>query len=113
MKILVCGGRDYDDYASVEKALNHCLKNFKKISIIEGGAKGADSLARKWAIAHAVEVTTINAKWGEFGKRAGIIRNIEMLEMNPDFVIAFPGGKGTAHMTSIAEKAGKYVWRPY
>jgi UDP-N-acetylmuramoylalanine-D-glutamate ligase len=49
------------------------------------------------------------AKWDLHGKSAGPIRNQQMLDTGVDLVIAFPGGKGTAHMVSIAKKAGVKV----
>ena len=46
------------------------------------------------------------ADWAKHGKAAGPIRNAEMLtEFLPDYIVAFPGGKGTADMLRKAEKA--------
>ena len=45
---------------------------------------------------------------------AGPKRNQQMLdEAKPDMVVAFPGGKGTAHMRQIAKAAGVPVWQPF
>ena len=45
-------------------------------------------------------------EWAKFGKRAGPMRNARMLaEFNPELVIAFPGGRGTADMIARAKKA--------
>jgi len=47
------------------------------------------------------------AEWDKFGRRAGPLRNEQMLrEGKPDVVVAFPGGRGTAHMVRIAKEAG-------
>lgn len=47
------------------------------------------------------------AKWKMYGRSAGAIRNAVMLsEFQPDIVVAFPGGRGTAHMVRIARAAG-------
>ena len=89
MRVLVCGGRDYDDYETV------CLtlKQFDIDTIIEGGSKGADSLGNRYAVEENIDVVTFPADWKQFGKRAGFIRNSQMLkEGEPDMVIAFPGG---------------------
>ncbi len=51
------------------------------------------------------------ANWDEYPRRAGIIRNREMLEHKPDAVIAFEGGPGTANMVKIADRAGIAVYR--
>ena len=76
--------------------------------VIQGGAKGADQLAREWGQKkRGVVVDTFPALWNKYPKAAGPIRNQVMLkESNPNGVIAFPGGKGTAHMVKIARKAG-------
>lgn len=74
--------------------------------VVEGEARGADQLAREWAEENNIAVEPHPAKWDELGKAAGAIRNIEMLGTGVDAVIAFPGGRGTAHMVEIAGVAG-------
>ena len=64
--------------------------------IIEGYAKGADTLAGEWALARNIHLLTYPANWRKDGKAAGPIRNVRMLEEgHPDLVLAFPGGRGT------------------
>ena len=76
----------------------------------QGGAKGADELARDWARIRNVWLITYPADWDRHGKAAGPIRNEHMLrEFEPDLVVAFPGGRGTQHMVSIALSAGVRV----
>ena len=105
MRVLVCGGRDYADMDRVREALDGL--DPAPEYLIEGGARGADRLAKGWAHMRGVPVLTYPAKWDEFGKRAGILRNAEMLEHGkPDLVVAFPGGRGTADMVQRAERAG-------
>jgi len=104
MKILVCGGRDFNDYKLVSEALNPYIH--EGLVIVHGAAKGADSLAMKWAMDNATH-EAYPADWTKYGKRAGYIRNVQMLnEGKPDLVIAFPGGKGTAMMIKLSESAG-------
>ncbi len=101
--------------------------------LIEGGAKGADAVAAWWATcspfhSHAKlpEDPTdysaypddppfvhlkFRAKWGEYGKAAGAIRNQQMLdEGKPDLVLAFShdlaNSKGTKDMVNRARKNG-------
>lgn len=106
MRILVCGGRDYDDWKTLYAALDALEK---PCALIEGGARGADRLAREWAAANRVPVLTFNAEWETYGRAAGPIRNQRMLmEGKPDIVIAFPGGAGTANMIRQARAAGIY-----
>jgi hypothetical protein len=71
--------------------------------LIEGGARGADRLAREWAKAHGVTVETYEAEWQRYGRGAGPIRNDTMIrDGDPDLVVAFPGGSGTADMVRRA-----------
>ncbi len=105
MKVLVCGGRDYDDYAKVRDVLSQLFP--WPTQIIEGGADGADNLAKIWARGQGISVHTFKAQWDKYGKAAGMIRNKEMLdEGKPDRVVAFPGGRGTSDMVSRAIEAG-------
>jgi hypothetical protein len=102
-KVLVCGGKNYDNIPYLCGFLD-CFHAQVGISlIIEGGATGADFHARCWAKMHNVQSETVKADWGKHGKAAGPIRNQEMLERwTPDVVIAFPGGRGTADMITRA-----------
>jgi hypothetical protein len=79
--------------------------------IIHGGAKGADLFAGKWATMNGIKETAVPADWNKHGRAAGPIRNQLMLEMKPDGVVAFPGGRGTADMANRAEKSGIKVMR--
>jgi hypothetical protein len=105
-RVLVCGGRDYGDAAHMAFILDHMVVGL----LIHGGASGADTLAGEWAKAKGVPVEVYPADWERDGKAAGPIRNLEMLSKGrPELVIAFPGGKGTAHMRKIAKAHGVQV----
>lgn len=110
MKVLVCGGRDYADGAAVDMWLGHMHGNRAFSLLIEGGARGADTLARQFAGRSGIPVQTFPADWKKHGKAAGAIRNRQMLaEGAPDLVVAFPGGRGTADMVRQARAAGLSV----
>jgi predicted Rossmann-fold nucleotide-binding protein len=114
MKIIVCGGRDFEDISAVRHALTVAHGKRPITLLIEGGATGADKLAREWAIANDVPHVTVTADWRRYGPAAGPLRNEQMLkDHKPDGVIAFPGGKGTANMVLIAHRAGVKVWEPF
>ncbi len=106
MRVLVCGGRDFNNEDYLLEAL-HILDMRVKISaIIQGGARGADLLARKVAEECNIPMFEFRAQWKQHGKAAGPIRNKRMLEEgNPDMVLAFPGGPGTANMIAQARAA--------
>lgn len=109
--ILVCGGREFNNRAAVFGFLGELDKRCPIGVVIEGGATGADRLARLWAFDNNVHVCTVNALWHKRGKRAGMDRNQAMLMLKPDAVVAFPGGRGTANMVQQALDAGIPVIR--
>lgn len=112
MRVLVTGGRGYTDQAAVDKALDAVHAKRGITLLIEGGARGADRLARSWAIRNKVAVLTVEAEWDRYGKAAGSFRNGVMLhEHKPEGVVAFPGGAGTADMVRRAEAAKVPVWK--
>jgi hypothetical protein len=107
MRILVCGGRDFDDW----KTFCWAMAPFVNCdTIIQGGARGADTMAQEWAGWHERDIEHYHADWDKHGKAAGPIRNKQMLEEgDPDLVVAFPGGAGTRNMVEQARKAGVEV----
>lgn len=104
MRVIVCGGRDYTDARTVRRVV-HALDH-DTVTIVHGGARGADVLAETVAMECGIRVEPHPALWALHGKAAGPIRNREMLDAGADLVLAFPGGRGTAHMVSIARAAG-------
>jgi ABC-type Fe3+-hydroxamate transport system substrate-binding protein len=59
------------------------------------------------------EPTRCRAEWEKYGKRAGPVRNRQMLELKPDGVVAFDtGGPGTRDMITAAQEAGVPVYLP-
>lgn len=107
MKLLVCGGRTYNDKDRLFKELD----SYEGVhEICHGGASGADVLAGAWAISRGIPCRVYPADWKRYGKRAGPLRNEEMLtDFRPDCVVAFPGGRGTLNMIALAHKAGVRV----
>ena len=109
---LVVGSRTFADYSLMERALDHLLKNkvSEGITIVSGGARGADSLAELYAKKRGYDLKVFPADWNTFGKRAGYIRNEVMHEYISKFkergVVAFWDykSKGTAHNFPLAKK---------
>lgn len=109
MRLLVCGGRRYLDCYTVNWFLDDFARRMGITLLIEGGATGADKLARDWATTHGVAVKTFavsQQEWDTLGKKAGPLRNQKMIdEGRPDHCIAFPGGRGTADMVNRCLRA--------
>lgn len=113
MKILVCGGRNYDDVHFLSRTLDGLHKKHTITEVIHGAAKGADSLAADWARYHGIKDNAFQADWDRLGKGAGPARNTQMLkEGKPDMVVAFKGGSGTINMITQAMNADVPVWIP-
>lgn len=119
MRILVCGGRDFEDWGLLSAELHDLIydgdhTDYSKITIISGMARGADMLAVRFAIENNCILRKYPANWASLGKAAGMIRNKQMLkEGKPDIVLAFRGGRGTANMVSLSKKAGVTVKEVY
>lgn len=78
------------------------------ILVITGGAQGADTMADLAAHLLGYKTKIIEAEWNKYGKRAGPVRNIRMLEeFRPHIVLAFhndlESSKGTRHCMKAAE----------
>ena len=105
-RLLVCGGRDYSDYARVL----HFIKSLRPTVVIHGDYRGADKLADRAARSLGIPVEPYPALWADYGPSAGPLRNQEMIdEGKPDVCLAFPGDKGTADMVTRAKAAGLRV----
>ena len=108
MKVLVCGGRYFTGLQAVITLGNALLAIHKETpitEIIHGAARGADTLAEKFGEYFGIPTRAFPADWKKYKNSAGPIRNKQMLvEGNPDVVVAFPGGAGTANMVSQAIK---------
>jgi hypothetical protein len=97
----VCGGRKYRD----DRFVDYVLTKLPITHIIHGAAAGADTLAREWAEAYGIEHHPFPAQWDKYGKRAGFLRNRQMIaEGKPDLVVAFRGGRGTQDMITQSKK---------
>lgn len=107
MKIIVTGGRLYNNKANLFKTLD----TFKPTMIIQGGADGADLLAVSYAKEKRIPCKTYKAEWELHGLSAGPKRNKLMLTENKDAtVVAFKGGKGTKNCVETAKKLGIPVY---
>lgn len=115
MKVIIAGGRDFEDYQFLEDTLwdlygdrDYGLRDVTEI--VQGGARGADALGSQFAEVHNLPEREFPADWDKHGKRAGYLRNEEMAEY-ADVLIAFWDGesRGTRHMIQTALAAGLEV----
>jgi hypothetical protein len=107
---LFCGSREWTDRERIRRDLESLPEGSV---VIEGGARGADRIAREEAKALGIHVATVPALWDHYGRPAGYRRNEAMLRLQPDLVYAYPlDGPGTANMIRAAEEACVPVREP-
>ena len=108
MRILICGDRHWYDLDLMREAL--AFLPDKDVVIVSGHALGADLFGEDLADERGWKKDIFKAEWNEYGRSAGPIRNIEMLNTQPDLVVAFHDNihesKGTIHCIREAQKRG-------
>jgi len=117
MKIIIAGGRDFNDYPLMKQKCSEILRDLlsaysnetENIEIVSGGARGADRLGETFAREHSFKLKVFNADWGKLGKIAGFVRNEQMAvyasqDHDLGVLIAFWDGKseGTGNMLDLA-----------
>lgn len=121
MKIVICGGRKFDDFKLFKLELDEILEGKSGVVLISGGADGADNMAKNYARRYGYEFQEVLADWEnvtvpgaivktkkdgtQYNKRAGIDRNLKLLAM-ADMIVAFWDGrsKGTGHMVQESKR---------
>jgi hypothetical protein len=105
--IVVCGSRNWTNIDLIKEQILRIVETSLEITIWQGGATGADSIARRIAEDEGIDCVTVHANWKKYGKAAGPMRNAKMLELaKPSILLSFPknGSKGTADMINRANK---------
>jgi hypothetical protein len=106
MKLIIAGGRGFNNYDMLTTAVNNLIDRHPDIDIIVSGtARGADELGERYAKDNSVTVERYPAQWDKYGKSAGYRRNEQMAEL-ADACICFWDGvsKGTEHMINLSRK---------
>ena len=123
--LLGCGGRELAwPVAQVAWHLERLAAGRPVIRLLHGAARGADGAIGLAAEQLGWEVLPVPAQWQLHGRRAGMLRNRQMLQQaitiaqsasSPQQlvkvgVVAFPGGVGTAAMLQLARRAAAGGW---
>jgi len=107
MIVLVTGGREYQNPRELKAALDHFHGIHNFTYLVHGDARGADQMAHRWAKKNGVQPVAFEALWDVEGDDSGTLRNGRMIAFsNPDLVIAFSGGRGTANCMRQAHAKG-------
>lgn len=107
MRILICGDRNWKDIKTISEVLGKLPRD---TIIIQGEARGADRIAKQVALKLGLKVESYPADWTKYGRAAGPLRNLQMLNSKPDAVWAFhnniESSKGTKHCVAQAKLRG-------
>lgn len=77
---LIVGSRSFSDYELFIAKCDLLLRNWGSVVIVSGGARGADALAKRYAVDRGYCYMEFPADWDTYGRRAGYIRNRAMHE---------------------------------
>ena len=107
-RVIVAGGRDFNNYPGLAASLDYLLKNINdEIEIVCGMARGADRLGEQYAKERGYRVIYMPADWDTYGKSAGYRRNAEMADYANALVALWDRqSRGTKHMIDIAHEKG-------
>jgi hypothetical protein len=115
-RILITGSRDWTDLAVIRNAiLSESIKTSEQVTVVHGGARGADFLAGRVADELKLDVEVYKADWDTYGKAAGFIRNDKMVKLGADVCLAFikNNSKGATMCATLADQQGipVKIWR--
>lgn len=108
VQLLVSGSRIITNPEYVKMVINNTLTiyNLAPALLISGGAKGVDTCAELWAKENSIEIRRVLPDWDKYGKKAGMLRNTDMLNMltDKDILISIWDGesRGSKHMINQA-----------
>jgi len=105
MNIAVVGSRGFTDRAIIQRCLARLQEKYGEITVVSGGAAGADSIGAQVAAELGMKTIIHLPEWDRYGKSAGYRRN-EFIVRDADMVLAFfapgPRSKGTSHTVRLA-----------
>lgn len=107
-KVIVAGGREFNDYILLEEKLDKILsKRLPDVEIVSGTARGADKLGESYAHKNKLHIKQFPADWNKYGKAAGPRRNKQMAEYADACIVFWDGkSKGTKSMINLANEQG-------
>ena len=110
VRVLICGDRNWTDTEAIEQVLDELEEFYTVACVIDGAARGADTLGHEAAERRDLTTVRFPANCEKFGPAAGALRNQQMLDAGrPDMVIAFHDdfehSRGTRDMVRRAVKA--------
>lgn len=97
MRVIIAGSRSINDIGHINEAIQK--SQFQIEEVVSGTCKGPDLLGEMWAWFSGIPIKQFPANWGIHGKKAGMLRNVEMAEYADALIAVWDGeSKGTANM---------------
>ena len=112
MKVIVAGGRDFNDYKLLKETLDNFQQEYGNITeVVSGTAKGVDKLGEQYANENNIPIKRFVPDWNGLGKKAGHVRNRLMGDYAKEhngMLVAFwdKHSRGTKGMIDYASKIG-------
>lgn len=116
MRVLITGSRDWDDRSILAQVLLNAEMTaipehgrLAKMLLVSGACPtGADRIAEEYAEEWGWKIERHPADWDQYGKRAGFLRNSEMVHLGADVCLAFikNESRGASMTARLAEEAG-------
>lgn len=109
MRILITGSRDWDDANAIAFVMEGAVPLMARdVTVVHGDARGADRIAGAYAEQAGWKVEKHPANWNLYGKKAGFIRNKEMVDLGADICLAFikNNSRGATMCAQLAREAG-------
>jgi hypothetical protein len=112
-RVLVTGSRTWSDGALITRVIDDIRYEIGMFVLVHGAATGVDTIASRWQTAWGRPSEAHPADWDRYGKRAGYVRNAEMVDAGADLCLAFihNRSRGATMCADLAEKAGIPVRR--
>lgn len=114
-RLLVTGSRDWSDAQVITRELEIVQAHEgEQVVLVSGNCRGADLIAEEVAVKFGWMIERHPADWKTHGKRAGFVRNAEMVELGADYCVAFvkdnsAGASNTVVKARIAKIPTKVI----
>jgi hypothetical protein len=112
MRVLVCGGRDFDDVGLMISALDRLNTEMSFTVVIHGNARGADRMADTWARSRGVPREPYElpqGEWDELGKKlAHCAISVCSMKANPIWLWRF---RAVAELKTWSGARSRRAWQ--
>lgn len=106
-RIAIVGSRDFPNLDQVREYIRTLPSD---TVVVSGGARGVDRTAEGEATKLGLTVLSIRPDWDKYGKRAGFLRNEDIVRFAEKLVAFWDGkSKGTKHSIDLAKGYGMVV----